>query len=112
MSMLHFNVDGVDALCDMNYGNYSAEGLNYVPCIYKARGIAKALPYLLKYLGVDESAEGRLTESRFGRILIKANGDDEIDLWISVDAMMRGFSTGEVARQVALITQGILLCLG
>lgn len=110
MSLLYFDIDEIKAQCDMNYSNYSENGVNYVPCRYRSPGITKALPYLLKYLGLRESDIGRMVESRFGRILIKAE-NDELILWISTDAMQMGFSTGEVARQVALVTRGLLLCL-
>ncbi|WP_188595714.1 hypothetical protein [Thermocladium modestius] len=112
MSVLQFEADDLNVRCDMNYGNYSMNGLNYVPCEYRGRGVGRAVPYLLRYLGLREEDEGKMSESRFGRVMVKSNGDDEVTLWVSVDVMRRGYSTGEVVRQVAYVTRGILLCLG
>ncbi len=111
MSMLQFEADGLDVQCDMNYGNYSINGLNYVPCEYRGRGVGRVVPRLLRYLGLRDGDEGKMCESRFGRVMVKANGDDEVILWVSVDVMRRGYSTGEVVRQVAYVMRGILLCL-
>jgi len=100
MGVLVRYYDDVYVECDMDYGRYVRDGVNYVPCAMKGRDLDKVLPILRDYLSRREI----FREIRIDTV------DGGLSLEIPTITLSRGRSVGEILDSLVYLLIGIRHC--
>ncbi len=87
--------------CDMDYGKYVINGVNYVPCIIRVNELSEILDVLMSYVRGDPV---------LNQLMIKATGD-ELRIEMPITIMSSGKSLGEVINELIYLIIGIRHCL-
>ncbi|MCG2879904.1 MAG: hypothetical protein L7G96_01095 [Vulcanisaeta sp.] len=101
MSVLVRNYDDIYVECDMDYGKYVRDGINYVPCTVRGKNLDKALGMFRNYLNEHEILR---------EIRINAT-NNALNLEIPTTTLNKGKSMGEIIDSLIHLLLGIRYCM-